>query len=158
LLSAKKIPPGKSGRIEVTVKTENMSGALEKSVVVKTNDPRHRELMLTVKAAVEPEIDMSDYGIFFGNAPKGKEVRREVLLTIPPGRPVSLLGVETTDKRVVVKLEPVPGSDSRKWKVIAIRKADAKPGDYFGEIRVKTTSRLNPILTIYMHGTTTGPS
>ena len=135
-----------------------MSGSLEKLVAVRTNDPRHRDLTLTVTAVVEPEIEMSDFGLFFGNAPEGKEVRREVLLTIPPGRNITLLGAETTDRRVVVRLEPVPAGNSKKWRLIAIRRADAKPGDYYGEIRVKTSSRLNPTLIIYMHGTTASAS
>ena len=139
------------------VKTANMFGAIEKLIFVKTNDPRHQELALTIKAIVDPEIELSDSGIFFGNAPKGKEIRREILLSIPAGKSVRLLRAESTDRRVVVRLEPVQGSDSRKWKLIAIRKADAKPGDYYGEIRIITSSRLTPTITLYAHGTITGP-
>ncbi len=157
-LSAKKIPAGKEGRIEVQVNTAGMSGSLEKHVYVKTNDPRHREVVLTVKAVVEPEIEMSDYGLFFGNAPKGKEVRREILFTVPAGKSIKLLGAVSTDRRIAVKLDPAPGIESRKWKLIAIRKADAGLGDHYGEIRVKTSSRFTPTITLHVHGTVTGPS
>ena len=78
------------------------------------------------------------------------------MLTIPDGRSIRLLGAESTDRKVVVKLEPVPGSNSRKFKLIAIRKADAKPVDHYGEIRVKTDSRLTPTIIIYSQGTVTG--
>jgi hypothetical protein len=155
LLSAKKIPAGKSGQIEVKVKTANIFGAMEKLIHVKTNDPGHRDLTLTIKAVVEPEIELSNFGIFFGSVPKGKEVRREILLTIPPGKSIRILNAETTDQRVAVKLEPVPGVDSRKWKLVAIQKADAKPGDHFGEIVVKTSSSLTPTITIFERGTIT---
>jgi len=130
-----------------------MSGAIEKHIYVKTNDPRNREAILTVRGIVEPEIELSDYGIFFGSAPRGKEVRREILLTIPAGRYVRPLGAETTDRRIAVNLEPVTGSNSQKWRLIAVRKADVKPGDLYGEIRIKTSSRLTPMITIYAHGT-----
>ena len=157
MLSAKKTLPGRSGRIEVGVKTADMSGILEKLVSVTTNDPGNPEVRLTVKATVEPEIGLSDYGIFFENAPRGRETRKDVILTIPAGKSIKILSAETNDPKVSVKLEPVPGSNGQKWKLIAIQKAEAKPGYHFGEIVVKTSSRLTPKISIYERGTVAAP-
>jgi hypothetical protein len=157
LLSAKKTLPGRSGQIEVGVKTAGMSGMLEKLVYVTTNDPGNPEVRLTVKATVEPEIALSEYGIFFENAPRGREVRKEVTLTIPAGKSIKILSAESNDPKVSVKLEPVPGSNGQKWKLIAIQKADAKPGYHFGEIVVRTSSRLTPKISIYERGTVAAP-
>jgi len=157
LLSAKKTLPGRSGQIEVGVKTTDISGILEKFVYVTTNDPGNPEVRLTVKATVEPEIILSEYGIFFGNAPRGREVRKEVILTIPAGKPIKILSAESNDPKVSVKLEPVPGSNGQKWKLIAIQKADAKPGYHFGEIVVRTSSRLTSKIAIYERGTVAAP-
>jgi hypothetical protein len=157
LLSAKKTLPGRSGQIEVDVKTTDISGILEKLVYVTTNDPGNPEVRLTVKATVEPEIALSEYGIFFENAPRGREVRKEVILTIPAGKPIKILSAESSDPQVSVKLEPVPGSNGQKWKLIAIQKADAKPGYHFGEIVVRTSSRLTSKISIYERGTVAAP-
>ena len=157
LLSAKKVAPGKSGRIDVKIDTAGMFDEMGKQVYVKTNDPRHSDVTLTIRAIIEPEIEMSDTGIFFGNAPRGKEVRREVILTIPAQKSIRILSAESTDPKVAVKLQLEPGSNSKKWRLIAIRKADAKPGDHFGEIVVKTTSSLTPTISIYETGTVTAP-
>lgn len=157
MLSAKKTLPGRSGQIEVGVKTADMSGILEKHVYVTTNDPGNPEVRLTVKATVEPEIALSEYGIFFENDPMGREVRKEVILTIPAGKSIKILSAETTDPKVSVKLDPVPGSNGQKWKLIAIQKADAKPGYHFGEIVVRTSSRLTPKISIYERGTVAAP-
>jgi hypothetical protein len=157
LLSAKKTLPGRSGQIEVGVKTTDISGILEKHVYVTTNDPGNPEVRLTVKATVEPEILLSEYGIFFGNAPRGREVRKEVILTIPAGKRIKILSAESNDPKVSVKLEPVPGSNGQKWKLIAIQKADAKPGYHFGEIVVRTSSRLTSKISIYERGTVAAP-
>lgn len=158
MLSAKKTLPGKSGQIEIKVKTAGISGSVEKHVYVTTNDPKNVELTLTVKATVEPEIPSSEQSIFFETVPRGRESRKEVILTLPAGKSIRILGAETTDSRVSVKLEPVAGSKDLKWKLIAIQKADAKPGYHFGEIIVKTTSRLNPKITIYERGTVAASS
>jgi hypothetical protein len=157
LLSAKKIQPGQTGRIEVSVKTDGMRGTLKKLVYVTSNDPLHPEVVLTFKATVEPEIIVSDYAIFFGGAPKGKEVRREVLLTLPAGKAVKILSAVTADPSVMAKLEPVAGTGGLKWKLIATQKADAKPGPHYGVIVVKTSSRLSPKLVINVRGTVTAP-
>ena len=134
-----------------------MSGILEKFVSVTTNDPGNPEVRLTVKATVEPEIAVSEYGIFFENAPRGMEARREVILTIPAGKSIKILSAETNDPKVSVKLEPAPGSNGQKWKLIAIQKADAKPGYHFGEIVLRTSSRFTPKISIYERGTVAAP-
>jgi len=152
LLSAKKLPPGKSGHIEVSVKTESLWGAVEKRVQVLTNDPSHSAVTLSIKMTVEPEIDLSESMIFFGNAPKGKEIRREILLTLPAGKSIKILSAASTDPDVVVRLEPLPGSEDKKLRLIAIQRADAKPGDHIGTIVLKTSSRLTPDITIYVRG------
>jgi len=158
LLSAKKTLPGRSGRIEVGVKTADISGILEKLIYVTTNDPGNPEVRLTVKATVEPEIALSEYGIFFENVPRGREVRKEIILTIQAGNPIKILSAESNDPKISVKLEPVPGSNGQKWKLIAIQKADAKPGYHFGEIVVRTSSRLTSKISIYERGTVAAQS
>lgn len=157
MLSAKKILPQGSGSVEVSVKTADLSGILEKSVYVLTNDPRNPEVELKIKAKIEPEILLSSSSIFFENAPAGKAMRKEIVITVPEGKQIKLLGVQTNDARVSVKLEQVSGSRGLKWKLIAIRKADAKPGNHIGEIVIATSSRLNPKITIYERGTISAP-
>jgi hypothetical protein len=157
LLSAKRIPPGKSGQIEVKIKTEDYVGDIEKQVRVKTNDPQNSEVTLIVKAIVEQEVQISESGIFFGSARKGKEVRKDIILTVPAGKPIEILGAESRDSAVAVKIEPVSGSGGKNWKLTAIQKADAKTGFHYGKILVKTNSRLSPIITIYERGEVTAP-
>lgn len=134
-----------------------MIGVLKKRVEVASNDPLHPTVTLTVKATVRPEIELSDTGIFFGSAPRGTEVRRTVLITLPEGKSIRILGAETRDARVSVRLEAVAGSGDRKWRLIAVQRADAAPGTHFGEIVVRTTSRLTPRLSISERGTIEAP-
>ncbi len=152
MLSAKKIPAGKNGQIEARIRTENLSGPVEKQITITTNDPQHSTVTLSIKAVVEPEIEVSEASIAFGSVPVGKEVRREVLLTVPASKPIRLLSAASTDPNVAVILETVPGSNGKKSKLTVIRKANAKPGYHFGTIVVKTSSRLNPELTVYERG------
>jgi len=150
LLSARQVEPGKSGEIEVSVKTEGVN-ALSKTINVTTNDPRQPLVTLTVKAVVQPEFAY-EKSIYFGSVPKGTEVTKEILITIPPDKPVKVLNAESTDQNVTVRIEPQPDSNGKKVKLVAVQKANAKDGYHFGTIIIKTTSTLTPELRISVRG------
>ena len=152
MLSAKQVQSGKSGQIEVSVNTQGLMGALDKSVNITTNDPRQPVVTLNVKAIVEPEISVSEPSIYFGTVPKGKEVTKEIYITLPADKPIRILSAESMDQNVAVKIEPVPGTNGKKAKLKATQKADAKIGYHFGRIVVKTTSSLTPEISIYVRG------
>jgi len=155
LLSAKRIHPGKDGQIEITIDTGSLSGAVEKFVNVKTNDPQNPIVGLSIKAVVEPEIGISEPTIFFGRAPEGKQITKEIEITLSPAKPLKILSARSEDPAVVVRLEPAPQS---RYKLIAVQKADAKPGYHFGKIIIKTNSRYSPEITIYESGEVAAPA
>jgi hypothetical protein len=152
LLSAKKIAAGKSGQIETRIKTESFSGPVEKRITFTTNDPRNASVTLSIKAVVEPEFGVAESSIFFENIPAGIEVSKEIILTLPAAKPIKLLSAVSKDPNVAVRLEPVPGSNGNQMKLTATRKANVKSGYHFGQIVVKTTSRLTPEIIIYERG------
>lgn len=145
------MPPGQTGQVEVTIKTEGLT-SLTKSVVVATNDPRQPQITLIVKGVVEPEIGLSESSIYFGSNPKGKEIVKEVMISVQPGRPVKIIGAESTDQYVTVTLEPLPGTDGKKYKLLAVQRADAKEGYHFGSVVIRTTSKLTPELKLSVRG------
>jgi hypothetical protein len=156
LLSAKQIAPGQTGEIEVTVNTENLN-AVNKTVLVSTNDPLNREIRLSVTASVEPEFVLSERTIYFGSVPKGKESTRQIVITVAEGKDGKPLSAESTDGNVSVRLEPITGSDGKKFKLDVTQRADAKDGYHYGVILVKTSSRLNPELKIPVRGIVATP-
>lgn len=158
MLSAKQVQPGATGQIEAVVKTEGAVGRIEKHITVRSNDPRQPELNLAVIAVVEPEFTLSDRTIYFGSVAKGKEVVKEVVISIPPDKSVKVVSAQSSDKNVVVKLEPVSGSNGKTFKVIATQKADADEGYHFGVLNVKTTSTYTPEINIPVRGMVLKPT
>ena len=149
-LSAKQIPPGQSGQIEVTVDTSGLTGAMEKSVTVITNDPRRPSVSLSIRADVQPEISVSTPSIFFENVPKGKEVSKEVIIAVPSERQIRILSAASTEESVSVNLEPVPETEGKHVKLTATQKGDGRIGYRSGSIIVKTTSYITPEISIYV--------
>ncbi len=148
--SATKIPPGQSGTIEITLDTAGLTGLVDKSASVLTNDPRRRSVVLQVKAEVQPEIVLSSPSIYFESVPDGGEVTKEVIITLPAEKSIKVLSAESTEESVTVKLEPVPDSDGKKIRLIATQRPGGKIGYHLEKITVKTTSRLTPELSIYL--------
>jgi hypothetical protein len=145
--------------VEVAVKTDGMAaGPLSKSVTVMSNDPRQPRILLTVTAAITLEFSASERQIYFGQVPRGKEVVKEVVISIDPARSVKLLAAESTDQYVTVRLEPVPGSNGKKVKLVAVQKPDAKDGYHFGQLVIKTSSALTPELRIPVRGMVVPPA
>ncbi len=156
MLSAKQIPPGKSGEIEVKVNTAGLT-ALSKSVRIRTNDPRQADVVLFVRATVVPEFSLSERSIFFGNVTKGTEAIREILLKVQSGKDSRVLGVESTNGNFSARLEPVPGADGKTVKVVAVQRADAREGYHIGNIVIRTNSTLTPELRISVRGIVGSP-
>jgi hypothetical protein len=149
LLSARKIAAGANGRVEARIDTHGFSGPIEKMITLTTNDPQHSNVVLSVKATVQPEIEFSETSIFFGNVTAGKGAERQVLLTIRPEKRVRILSVLSKEPAFAVKLEEIPDNGSLKYRLITRVSADAKPGYHMGQIIVKTSSRLTREIAMY---------
>jgi hypothetical protein len=152
LLSAKKIPAGKSARIEAKINTNNLTGPVKKRITISSNDPGKATVTLVINAVVEPEIGMSDSQISFGDVPAAQEVVKEVILTVARGKSIRILSALSKIPAITAKLDSVPGSNGKKWRLIAMHKANTKPGAFSGPIVVKTDSRLTPEFSVYVRG------
>ena len=82
---------------------------------------------------------------------------QEVTLTIAASRAVKILSAESSDPFVTVKLEPVPGSNGKKYRLTAVQNSNTRSGYHFGRILVKTDSRLLPNISIFECGTVGTP-
>ncbi len=159
-----KVAPGQSGQIKVEIQTQGFAAQsknltevvpVSKTVIVRTNDSRQPQVVLTVNFNVAPEIVVSEPSIYFGSNPRGREVTRELTLEITPDRPVKLLSAVATDANVTVRLEPVAGSNDKKFRLIAVQKPTAAEGAHFGSIVIKTTSQLKPQVIVTVRGLVT---
>ena len=148
MLSAKQIAPGHTGEIQVTVKTEGLSGPLSKSVTVFSNDPRTPVVVIALSATIQPEFELKERSVFFGSAPKGKELSKDLIITIAAEKDLKLTGAESSDADIVARLEPVPDSNGKKIKLVVTMKPEAKEGYHRGTVVVKTSSLRNPELKI----------
>ncbi len=159
-----KVPPGQSGQIKVEIKTEGFAAqsrtldetlAMTKTVIVRTNDAKQAQVVLSVNFSVAPEIVVSEPSIYFGSNPRGREVTKELTVEIAPDRAIKLLSAVSTDASVTVRMEPVAGSGDSKFRLIMLQKPTAPEGAHVGNIVIKTTSKFKPQLIITVRGIVT---
>ena len=160
-----KLAPGQTGQIEVKITTTGLAAQLttvtesvpmSKTIIVKTNDAKQPQVVLTVNSNISQEIAISEPSVYFGSNPRGQAVTKELFVEIAPDKPIKLLGAISTDENVTVKLEPVAGSNAKKFKLIAVQKPMAVEGYHLGEIRITTSSQLKPEIKIPVRGLVKG--
>jgi hypothetical protein len=152
-----KLAPGRNGSIEIKITTASLTAGtgkktdLAKTVTVTSNDPKNPILTLTITGVVAPEISLSEPSIWFGSNAQGREITKEMFADIAADRDVKILAAKSEDPWVTVSLQPMPGNDKRV-KIILTQKADAPPGIHSGEVVLKTTSQVKPLLSFTVRG------
>ena len=77
LVSENEIAPGKEGRLKVTFDSRGYAGKVIKYVYFESNDPKNRQIELSIEAEVEigpsPRIELDRYNLDLGIALEGEE-------------------------------------------------------------------------------------
>src|SRR2546427_11541688 len=70
------VPPGEKGEITATFNIGERTGTQVKTVTVETDDPEHATTVLTLKAVIPQELEISPTFVFWGQgeAPKPKTI------------------------------------------------------------------------------------
>lgn len=80
-MSSPKIPPGGEGKIEVKLRTAGRKGKLNKSIVVKSDDPKQPNFILKLKGEVEIFLETIPNRLDFGRIAKKAELKRVVKIS-----------------------------------------------------------------------------
>lgn len=79
------VPPGKRGKISISVDTSRLTGAVTKKVIVDTNEAGQPARIIEMKGHVWEAIGVTPRKVAFGRVP------RETLATLPPSQTLTLV-------------------------------------------------------------------
>ena len=126
----KVIPPGSEGKIYATVDISHYSGPVQKTIDVKSNDPKHPSTRLVIKANVKSLIEVKpDEHIRF-MVSKGEVKTQEVVLVPDPS--VKILNASVQSNMITARLTPQKGGaqkltvDLKNAEVIGTHSAEIK--------------------------------
>ncbi|MBZ0107599.1 MAG: DUF1573 domain-containing protein [Candidatus Scalindua rubra] len=130
ILTADTIPPGQTGEIKVTFSSDSISGNINKSITVASNDPDTPNYRLTISGEIIKDLIINPEHIDFG----------------------SVLAGEKTSKTVSIKSQTVPDFKIKKITpskpFIDARIVGEKNGEHIIEIALKH----NPVIGRFSGG------
>ncbi|MFY9611597.1 MAG: hypothetical protein WAU45_23665 [Blastocatellia bacterium] len=164
------MPPGQEGKIELAVEhTEGFSGEVAKSASVVTNDPRHRNLSLSLRARFKldgtptgappkPVNASSAFNVeptdrWITSVVSGSSAASSFYLVNNQTSPVHPKQIVGGGPAFTATIEPI--QDGRRYELKVRTDTTLKPGHYTQTLRVLTDSptapetSLNLELTVY---------
>ncbi len=136
VVSANEVPPGGEARIEVAVNTQGRRGALDKSVVVASNDPKNPRLTLKVVGRVEVIAGFSPPYLNLGRMLKGSKRTEVVKVEAKEPGKVRLTEVTAGDPRVQARIVEGPAGEPAVEVTVSA-------GDVEGPLATMVTAKTN---------------
>jgi hypothetical protein len=147
LLSAKVVPPGKTGEIKTTFNFGNRQGKQQKHIYVTSNDPENPKVSLALKGNVVPPVLVEPRSIYFTN-PSSKEVKT-VKITQTLDTPLEIKDVSTRLKMIEAEIKEEPPKDGKKCYLVNVSvKGEPAPGRHLENVTIETNQPKNNKINI----------
>jgi hypothetical protein len=156
LASAKEIPPGGEGKIDVTFKTGPGSGKREKHITVTTNDPAQQNINLTISADVVEALGIAPDRVNFNQVKKGQEHVRYATITGDDKDKTKLTGSESANPNIKVEINPKGYDDDKYRQIKVILLPTMRTGRFFDRIAIHTDHKDMKDIQLDVVGDVTG--
>ncbi len=145
------IAPGGEGKIELVLDGQRVHGEFAKTATVRTNDPDHPELTLTIAGTKIPFLNMQPEGTVYLHGRYDEPVEKVVTLSSNE-KDFDLKIEEVTsniDDKITYKV--TPGSNKGEYVLSIQRKMDVPPTSAYGAVTIKTNSKEAPEAILQVH-------
>ena len=145
----KAIPPGGVGKITLSVHTEGYQGNFRKSARVHGNDPKKKQITLTLMAFVKVPIYISPTYVYF-KGKEGESVTRMVQIKAGLDKPLTLTPDQfNLEGKLTYTVEEV--EKGRRF-IIRFTSIPSPPQTYQGFLNLKTNYPEKPVINIRIRG------
>jgi hypothetical protein len=104
------VPPGQTGKIDVTFKTLNRRGLYEEPIIIDTNDPAAKKTTLTLRVLIRNPVEILPTLLFW--QPGEPLTPKVIRITASEGFNVKSIDATSTDPGVQLHLDTIkPGAD-----------------------------------------------
>ena len=157
MASAKEIPPGGEGKIDVTFKTgAGSTGKREKHITVTTNDPEQKTVNLTVSTEIVEKIGISPNRVNFNQVKKGKEHVRYASVSGEDKDKTKLTGSESSNPNIKVEISPKGFDEDRYRQIKVILMPTIRAGRFFERVTIHTDHQDMKDIQLDVIGDVTG--
>ena len=142
-----RVEPGQAGTVPIHFNSAGYGGAIDKWILVTSNDPHRPEVMLVLKGTVWAPIDVAPANAVFAPAAGTPASETKVIrITSNTAGPLVLSAPESTNRAFDVNLRTVRPGKEFELRVTTVPPFGASPIP--GLISVKTNSSQMPVITI----------
>lgn len=157
MASAKEIPPGGEGKIDVTFKVGSNAGKRQKTINVTTNDPDQKTVSLNVSADVKVVLNLEPARVNIGNIPKKtKTAPYYVSLTGSDADKVKISSIKSENQFIKVETNSKGFENDKNKKIKVTILPDIKVSRLREKVIVYTDHASVKELTFYVYGEVTG--
>jgi len=141
-----KIEPDIEVKLHIQLDTSKLSGPFEGKILISLNDPILPEATLLFEGLVIPPVELSPRPIFFVAGRRGERREASIEIINHEPEPLRIESVEHPRERFATKLETL--EEGQRYRLSLILNPEGPGGKKSETIRVKTSSRTRPILSI----------
>ncbi len=148
LLGCNRLPPGTATTLLVDLKIRARPGNIGHFVSFATNDPRHAQVRLPIRAKAQRPVDALPTDIYLGMLAPGREVARVVEVFSTDAAPLE--GVRATASQPWVSVEELDGAAEhcRRFRVIVRTPQTAGAFDEIITFRAATRHEFSVVVGI----------
>jgi hypothetical protein len=146
------VQPGDFSEIAAVFDTSADKGPAVRIITIATNDPRQKQLNLTIKGDVKVKVDANPTPLVFDKVKHGVEESREVLVTDTIGRDFKIQSI--TNSSPNLKVTQQPRTDGHAGAKLIVTVLKTMPSAAFSDL-IKVTTNVAP-LDIPVSGTVLG--
>jgi uncharacterized protein DUF1573 len=148
------LAPGEESDIAVTFDTISEKGPSTRTITVVTNDPKQRQLELTLKGDLRAQVEAAPPFVAFGIVKHGVEKSSRVTIADLVNDKELLQVGPTTNSSANIKVSQEPRTDGKPGAMLSVTVLKSMPvGPFDDTIKVKTSRAP---LNIAVYGTVTG--
>jgi len=154
-ISAKSIPPGKTGEVKVTFDSTNFAGQVTKTIYLDSNDPRNPAAELAMQGKVSEIIAVTPRTLNLGALKAGS--KKEALLTLENrgSKPFAVTAVQSPQAGIVGSAREGKVNPG-KSTVIAVTVTAPREGRFLsGYLTILTDSPLKREVVVPVYATLT---
>jgi hypothetical protein len=155
----KTIAPGQTGKVHAVIDTATFNGPIAKGVTVTTNDTENPQIELTVRAKVEPYINVKPgYARYMTVQGEGKQGNIAQTLWAPDGTPFDIVKVDSPlsglklSFREATEAERQGEAKGKQWRVEMLLANDAPVGPIADYVTVTTNHPKQKVVQIPVSG------
>ena len=130
-------------------------GPLADKVHIYTNSKHQPEYPISISGIVRPTFRVEPTGVNFGEvAPSDSAATRSVLLRSNDTKTPEKFMVTKVESSVPAVMTSIkPGANKGEYEVTLQLAKDSKPGDIDGTVKIFTSDKINPVVTVPVKGT-----